>query len=170
MISILLKYFLGFIGLFLLQVLILNYVSLFDGWAQPYIYFYPLLTLPFVIPKKVLLLIGFATGLSIDIFTNTPGIHASATLTLAFLRPTVLKYVSPRDDFEASAPSIKNMGIKFISYSGVLVLAHHLWLFMLLYFSSGLVFSSIGHALASSVFSMIFIILLQLFSNDKKTY
>ena len=171
MIGLLLKNILGIIGFVLLQVLILNHVSLFDGWSQPFLYIYPLIALPIILPKRFLLLIGFITGLAIDLFTHTPGIHASAAVTLVFFRPFVLKLIRPREGFESYNPSIISMGgIKYFTYSGLLVLIHHLWLFGLLYFSTGLILTAIGHALLSSGFTLIFILLVQLFSHDKKTF
>ena len=171
MISIYLKGFIGFVLLVLLQVLILNEVSLFDGWAQPYIYIYSIIALPILIPKRILLPVGFLAGLIIDMFTHTPGIHASATLTLAFSRPFILKSIRPREGFESFIPSINSMGgVKYFTYSGLLVLIHHLWLFGLLYFSSGLLFVAIGHAVLSSLFTLVFIMLIQFFSNSNKAF
>ena len=171
MIGLILKNILAILGFILFQVLILNHVTLFDGWAQPFLYIYPLIALPLIVPKRFLLLIGFLVGLTIDLFTHTPGIHASATVTLVFLRPFVLKLIRSREGFESYYPSIKSMGItKYFTYSGLLVVAHHLWLFGLLYFSTGLILTAIGHALLSSVFTLIIILLIQLFSQNKKTF
>ena len=171
MISVYIKSFLGFAVLILLQVLILNEVSLFNGWAQPYLYIYSVIALPMQIPKRLLLPIGFLAGLTMDMFTHTPGIHTSATLTLAFARPYVLKSIRPREGFESFIPSINSMGSgKYLTYSGLLVLIHHLWLFGLLYFSSGLLFVAIGHALLSSLFTMVFILLIQFFNQTNKAF
>lgn len=171
MISDYLKSIFGFIILILLQVLILNEVSLFDGWAQPYLYIYSIIALPLLIPNRIILPIGFLAGLIFDMFTHTPGIHASATLTMAFARPYILKAIRPREGFESFVPSISSMGsAKYFTYSGLLVLIHHLWLFGLLYFSTGLIFVAIGHALLSSLFTLIFILLIQFFSNKNKTF
>ena len=168
MINLFLKSILGFVGLMLLQILILNDVSLFNGWAQPYLYVYFIISLPLMFPNRFILPLGFAIGLIIDLFTHTPGIHASATLALAFSRPYVLKSIRPREGFESSVPTIKSMGIsKYITYSGLLVLIHNLWLFTLLYFSTGLLLIAIGHALLSTGFTLIFVLLIQLFSQNK---
>jgi len=171
MISLFLKNIFGFIGFVFLQVLILNHISFFDGWMQPYLYIYPIISLPLILPKRFLLAIAFITGLSVDIFTHTPGIHASASLTLAFLRPVTLKSIRPREGFDSYNPSIRSMGfMKYFTYSGLLVFAHHLWLFSLLYFSTGLILTALGHAVLSTVFTLLLILLVQLFSQDKKTF
>jgi len=171
MISVYLKSILGFAVLVILQVLILNEISLFNGWAQPYLYIYSVIALPLQIPKRLLLPIGFLAGLIIDLFTHTPGIHASATLTLAFARPYILKAIRPREGFESFIPSINSMGGgKYFTYSGLLILIHHLWLFGLLYFSTGLLFIAIGHALMSSVITMILVLLIQFFNQSNKVF
>ena len=171
MISEYLKSIFGFAALVLLQVLILNEVSLFDGWAQPYLYIYSIIALPLQIPNRILLPIGFLAGLTMDMFTHTPGIHASAALTLAFSRPYILKSIRPREGFESFVPSINSMGgVKYFTYSGLLVLIFCIWLYGLLYFSSGLLFVALGHALLSSLFTMVFILLIQFFSQNNKGF
>ena len=171
MISIYLKSITGFILLVLLQVLILSEVSLFNGWAQPYIYIYSIIALPLLIPNRILLPIGFLAGLIMDMFTHTPGVHASATLTLAFSRPYILKSIRPREGFESFIPSINSMGgLKYFTYSGLLILIHHFWLFGLLYFSSRLLYVAIGHAVLSALFTLIFVMLIQFFSNSNKAF
>ena len=96
MIGLAIRNIVQFIVLVLLQVLILNQVTFFDGWAQPYLYIYFIIALPFNFPNRFILPLGFITGLTIDFFTHTPGIHASATLLLAYLRPYVIKSIRPR--------------------------------------------------------------------------
>lgn len=171
MISIYIKSITGFILLVLLQVLILSEVSLFDGWAQPYVYIYSIIALPLLIPNRILLPIGFFAGLIMDMFTHTPGVHASATLTLAFSRPFILKSIRPREGYESFIPSINSMGgVKYFTYSGLLILVHHFWLFGLLYFSSRLLYVAIGHAVLSALFTLIFVMLIQFFSNSNKAF
>jgi rod shape-determining protein MreD len=171
MIVLYVRYILVFIGFILLQVLILNNISLFNGWAQPFLYIYPLIALPLIIPKRYLLIIGFLVGLTIDMFTHTPGIHASATLTLVFFRPFIIKAIRPREGFKSYIPSMKTMGVtKYFTYSGLLVLIHNLWLFALLYFSTGLILTAIGHAILSTIFTLILIFIIQLFTQPQKTF
>ena len=171
MIGLFLRYVFVFIGFILLQVLILNHISVFNGWAQPYLYIYPIIALPLFLHRRYLLPIGFVVGLTIDVFTHTPGIHASAAVTLAFFRPYVLKAIRPREGFKSYIPSIKIMGIsKYFTYAGLLVLIHNLWLFSLLYFSTGLIFTAIGHALLSTAFTLILILIIQLFTQPDKTF
>ena len=82
----LVKNIIRFIVLILVQVLVLNNMNL-GGYLNPYIYVLFLLLLPANINRSLLLIIAFITGLTIDYFANTLGLHAAASVFLAFLRP-----------------------------------------------------------------------------------
>ena len=83
-----LRYILIFILLLLIQLLVLNNINL-GGYINPYVYLLFILLLPYGTPRWVLLLVGFFTGLVVDYFSNTLGLHASATLILAFFGPSL---------------------------------------------------------------------------------
>ena len=79
-----------FIGLVLLQVLILNNVHI-AGYATPFLYIYFILKFASGTSRNELMLWAFFFGLTIDIFADTPGMNAAATVLLAFLRPSLLR-------------------------------------------------------------------------------
>lgn len=83
-----------FIVLVLIQVLILNNIE-FSGYINPFLYVLFILLLPFETPAWLLLVSGFALGLTVDLFMNTPGLHAAATVLTAFVRPFVLRILLP---------------------------------------------------------------------------
>jgi rod shape-determining protein MreD len=124
------RYGLQFLVLVLLQVFILNNIQL-GGYVNPYLYILFILLLPVNTPNWLLLVLGFVLGLTIDLFTHTPGMNSSATVFMAFLRPYVLEIIAPREGYEKnSSPRIKLYGfIWFLRYSIILVLAHHFVLF-----------------------------------------
>ena len=74
------------LALVLVQVLVLNQIHI-GGYATPFAYVYFMLVLNRDVKRNVLLLLGFFVGLVIDVFSNTPGMHAAATTLLAFVRP-----------------------------------------------------------------------------------
>lgn len=169
MIGLLLKNILLFVALIFFQAQILNHLTLFSGWGQPFLYIYIILVLPINIPKRILLPIGFLVGLIMDFFTHTPGIHASAVLTMVFVRPYVLKALRSREGYDSVIPSTKGMSFsKFYVYAFILILVHHIWLFSLLYFSTGLWLYILGHAIVSSAFTLLLTFLLQLFAQPTK--
>ena len=73
-----------FIGLVLLQVLILNSVHI-AGYATPFLYIYFILKFSSGTSRNELMLWAFFFGLTIDIFSDTPGMNAAATVLLAFV-------------------------------------------------------------------------------------
>ncbi len=102
--------------LILLQILLFNNIQ-FSGYVNPYVYIMIILLLPAVIPHWLLLIVSFLTGLIIDLFSGSPGMHTSATLLAGFSRPYVLRIISPRDGYE-SGPGSFNEGlwIKVVLY------------------------------------------------------
>ncbi len=153
-----------FVFLVLLQVLLLDNVQI-NGYLIPYVYVLFVLLMPFETPGWMVLLASFIMGFTIDLFHHTPGMHTSATVFMAFLRPVVLRIISPRDGYEPNTfPRIFYYGFTwFLYYSIILVFMHHFFLFFLEVFSFSDFFSTIGRIVVSSIFSVILIILSQYF-------
>ena len=124
-----------FIGLVLLQVLILNNVHI-AGYATPFLYIYFILKFDSGTSRNELMLWAFFFGLTIDVFADTPGMNAAATVLLAFLRPTFLRLFVPRDTLDTLVPAVRTMGISpFLKYLVASVLVHHGMLLTLEFFS-----------------------------------
>lgn len=160
----------SFIALVILQTLILNNIQL-SGFINPYLYVLFILILPFETPKWILLIASFIIGLAVDMFSDTMGMHASASVFMGFCRPYILKVISPRDGYEfGTVPGIRHMGLKwFVSYSSILVLAHHGLLFFIEIFRFSEFFSTLFRIILSSVFTVLLILLTQyFFYNDKE--
>jgi rod shape-determining protein MreD len=122
-----------------------------------------ILLLPVEIPSWILLIISFVTGLIFDFFSGTPGMHASATVLAGFVRPYVLRLISPRDGYEPGAgPSLSIYGIRwFLIYASIIVLIHHTALFYLEVFRFTDFFRTFLRVLLSSFFSITFILILE---------
>jgi rod shape-determining protein MreD len=99
-----------FVALVLLQVLVLNRVHI-QGYATPFLFIYFLFLLDSGTKRNTLLGWGFALGLAVDIFGNTPGINAAAATLLAFVRGPLLRLVTLRDTTDDFEPSIRSMGV-----------------------------------------------------------
>lgn len=164
MIKQLISFPLQFIFLVLLQVLVLNNLQ-FSGYINPYLYIVFIFWLPIETPRWLLMLVAFTLGLTIDIFSDTLGMHASACVFLAFCRPYVLQLVSPRDGYETNQrPSIQDFGFRwFILYASLLTLLHHLFLFYVEVFRFSDFGSTLGRALASTIFTLLLITITQVF-------
>lgn len=66
-----------FIAFILIQVYVLDKIPHLHRFITPYIYYLFILWLPFSVSRMWLLVIGFFTGLILDYFMMTPGLHAS---------------------------------------------------------------------------------------------
>jgi len=153
------KYIVMFVVLVLAQVLILNNIQ-FSGLINPYVYILFILLLPFTIPGYLLLGLSFILGITIDIFNNSPGMHAGATVLLGFLRPGIARLVSSREIIEkGNTPNMNQLGFaSFIKYTVIAVLVHHFFLFYAEAFSFGGFFETFIRFILSSVFSIIIIL------------
>ena len=158
--------FIAFVGI---QVLVLNNIQL-GGFINPFLYVLFLLTLPVKIPKVLFMFIAIVTGLTVDMFMNTMGMHAAACLLLGYLRPGWLKVISPRDGYDTDAiPGIKQFGFQwFLLYSSVLILAHHFFLFYIEVFRFSEFFSTFIRVILSSIATLLLVIIAQfLFSKPE---
>jgi rod shape-determining protein MreD len=157
----LLKYVLMFVVTVLLQVLFMNNMQ-FSGYVDPYIYILFILLLPIGTPHYLLLLLGFLQGFTIDVFSNTFGIHASATVFIAFLRPFLVNNPNSEDQERFLSPTILNTSIAwFIRYAAVMIVLHHLFLFYIEVFSFHKFFHTLVRGIFSSMFSLILIVVSQ---------
>jgi rod shape-determining protein MreD len=165
MIVTVLKYSALFILLVLLQGLILNNIE-FGGYVIPFLYVIFILALPFETPNWLILILGFILGISIDSFTSTLGMHTSATVFMAFCRVYVLKLIEPRGGYEFNLePNVPAMGLTwYLLYASTLVFLHHLFLFYIESFKISQFFYTFGRALASFFFTMVLILIVQLFN------
>jgi rod shape-determining protein MreD len=168
MINSIARFSLIFIVLILLQILLFNNIQ-FSGYVNPYVYVMFLLLLPVEIPAWLLLLISFGTGIIIDIFSGTPGMHTSATLLAGFVRPYILRLISPRDGYEPGVnPSMLVYGFRwFLLYAGMIVLIHHTTLFYLEVFRFTDFIRTMLRVLLSSIFTISFILLLEFIRKGK---
>jgi rod shape-determining protein MreD len=95
-----LKHIFRFAAFILIQVYVLNKIPHLHRFIIPYLYYLPLLWLPFSVSRMWLLVIGFITGLTLDYFMMTPGLHAAACVLIAFFRPYIINVFTPKESTE----------------------------------------------------------------------
>jgi rod shape-determining protein MreD len=157
----LVKYGVMFVVLVLAQVLLFNQVH-FRGYLMPFIYILFVMLLPVSTPRYLLLISGFLIGLSVDVFSNSLGMHAAATTFIAFIRPWIIRAISNRDEDRLEYPGLKqNTFTWFLYYTIFIVFSHHLVLFYLEFFTFTNFLVTLFRVILSSVFSVIIIILSQ---------
>lgn len=152
-----------FIFLVFLQTIVLNNLGLGQGLIVPFIYPLFVLMLPFNTAGWLVMVLGLLIGLCIDAFGNTPGMHASATLALAYFRIVILKIISPREGYDFTQhPNLQSMGSNwFLSYAVPLIFIHHFWIFNLENFQFDFFFRTQLRVLISSILSLGLIFLSQ---------
>jgi len=153
-----------FIVVIIFQVMVMDNVMI-NGYMVPYLYLLFILLMPFETPRWMQLLSGFALGMGIDLFENTPGMHTSATVLVAFIRPYLLNLLAPRDGYEPETfPRIHYYGfVWFLKYTFIIVVIHHFMLFYLEVFQLKDFFSTLLRVILSSVLSASTIVLSQYF-------
>ncbi len=117
-----------------------------------------------------MMIIAFAIGITIDMFSNTPGMHAAASVTIAYVRPVFVKIYTPVTGYEnVTSPSITELGfIWYLLFTLTLIFLHHLIYFMILIFWAhqlGDLFIKI--LLSTFVSTLLIIILAYLFSGRR---
>jgi len=150
-----------FIGLILIQVLILNQVQ-FSGFVNPYIYILFVLLLPLSSPRYLVLLLAFLLGFTVDIFSNSLGIHSFATVFVAYVRPFAVRLISNREEDRNDYPGLlQNNWRWFLSYVLIMVVIHHTVLFYLEVFTFSNFFETLFRVFLSTIFSIFVIVLSQ---------
>ena len=149
-----------FVGLVLLQVLLLNNIEI-AGIINPFLYIYLIIALPIQTNRVLLLIGGFVLGLTIDMFSNTWGIHAMATTLIAFLRPYILRLTSTQEEMDRVVPRFRTMGGDYVKYIILMVFIHHLALFSLEAFSFDYFWIVLLKTLVSSVITILLIFTLE---------
>ncbi|MDH6341282.1 rod shape-determining protein MreD [Parabacteroides sp. PFB2-12] len=157
-----------FVVLVLIQVLFLNHIH-FLRMVTPFLYLYFLLKLPYDISRNNMLLIAFFTGLVIDAFTNTPGMHAAACTLAAFCREPLIRFWVGKDLPDGVYPSYRSFGFgNFFKYTLSFVLIHHTALFLIESFSLfDPLFLSL-RILGSSVMTILLILAVEAFNVESQ--
>ncbi|MBM3922967.1 MAG: rod shape-determining protein MreD [Sphingomonadales bacterium] len=154
-----------FILFLLIEVYVLNRVPHLHRFISPSLYFLFILWLPFVVSPRWLLVIGFMTGLTLDYFTQTPGLHAAACVLIAYVRPFLIAVLTPRDsgDFNYREPSPQSLlWAPYFIYVLILTLLHHAWLVMLEWMSFGSFSDFLLKLIASTAISLLLIFTVEL--------
>ena len=117
--------------------------------------------------------LGLLTGLALDYFTKTPGLHAAPCVLIAYLRPFIINILITQEGTEANyeEPSIKSMGFSsYFVYVSILTLIHHALLFLLeaLQFAGILYF--LGKTLLSVAISLVLILITELLFVRKQNF
>lgn len=116
-----------------IQLVLLKRINLtFGDFNYVHLTIYPLiiLLLPYSMPRPLVIVSAFFLGLFVDIFYDSPGVHAGACTFVAFFRHYFLEFISPRDGYKKAALTSYVYGVGwFLSYAAMLLFVHLLVLY-----------------------------------------
>ena len=157
---------LRFIILILVQVLVHNNIDFF-GYINPYIYILFIILFPVKNNRTLFLFLSFLLGLTIDLFSNSGGVHAAASVTLAFIRPPVLKFsfgmIYEHQTIKFSQAEFGNR----LTYFSIMVVIHHFIMFSLEIFKISNIILILQKTLFSSIFTIILCLLITVLFSKK---
>ena len=153
-----------FVLFVMLQALVFNQIEIGFGihiMVQPLF----IMLLPFETGVFTLMILGFALGLIIDVFSNTYGLNASSLLLMAYVRPIIFKFYGPREGYDPlKEPSVFDMGSRwFLFVFGYLILIHHFWYFLVEIFRFDQFLLILQKTIFSVIISYLLCIVLQTF-------
>ena len=153
------QFLLLFIFLLFFQVFVLNNIN-FLGYVNPYLYIVFVFFYPLRENRFQFLFTSFLLGLSVDLFSDSGGIHAFSILCIAYVRLFFVKVYFKKLTTEYPFFKLRSESFgKIFNYVVTLTIIHHLILFSFANFS----FNNIAHVLLNTLFSSIFTLLLFFF-------
>ena len=155
--------------LLIIQAVLVSNLNL-SPYLTPNIFPLFILLLPFSTPRWLLILIGFFSGLTLDVLMGTIGMNAAATLLVAYLRPFLINLITPKGTEFEQSPNIFAQGATwFLIYLSIAVVIHHSFYLLI---ESGTFYNLLlllVRVIFSSLLSLLFMfIALYLFSVKKK--
>jgi len=155
-----------FLVLVVMQILLFNHIN-FLGYVNPYPYMVFILVFPFTGNKSLLIFLGFLLGLSVDIFSDSGGVHAASCVFIAYLRPLLLKFsFGVSYEFNTIKLSKADFGAR-VTYISIAVLLHHFVLFSLEIFNISHILLVLKSTLFSSIFTIVLLLCITLLFSRK---
>ena len=150
----------------MVQILIFSRIN-FMGYINPYVYVLYIILYPTKNNRALFIILSFLLGLTIDLFSDSGGIHAAASVFIAYVRPLILRF-SFGVLYENYAIKFKNVdfGAK-LTYMSLLIALHHMILFYLEIFSISKILLIFQKTLFSSIYTVILCFLLPIIFTKK---
>lgn len=152
----------SFVRFFLLlaaQIIIFNNIDLF-GYINPFPYILFIMLFPVNGNKQLLVITSFLLGITMDLFSNSGGVHAAACLILAYSRPYIFKF-SFGVSYEYQTIKINDsLTSERFSFLLVSVVIHHFTLFILEVFQLSFLWDILLRTIIGTLFTLLICILL----------
>ncbi len=157
-----------FILLVLVQVTVFNRLNFF-GFINPMVYILFLYWYPIKEIRSAFIGLSFLLGFSIDFFSDTMALHSAATITIAYLRPAIMRFVFGIN-YEFQSFKLRNTTrAQQFTFLALLILVHHLVYFSLEIFSIANLLLIVKKVLSIGLASLVLCLLFgSLFSVNKE--
>ncbi len=125
---------LRFLLLILVQVLVFNRLNFF-GFINPMVYILFIYWYPIKEKRNLFITLGFLLGFAIDLFSDTMALHAASALTIAYMRPAIMRFVFGVNYEFQSFKLSNSTRIQQFTFLALFVIVHHTIFFTLEIFS-----------------------------------
>lgn len=145
-----------FLLLLFLQAFLLNNINFF-GFINPNLYLLFIIVYRLDGNPTLLIVLGFVMGLLLDLLTQGSGGQTIAALTIAFLRPYIIRF-SFGVNYDVPMGMIKgSLLTQRLLYLSLMVVIHNLVLCSVIYFSFDNTITILKNTLFTSLFTFILI-------------
>lgn len=157
-----------FVLLVLIQTLVLNHIYFF-GFINPNLYLLFIFLYPTETKRSNFLIVSFLFGFCIDIFSNTGGINAAATVATAYFSLPILNLILNKQDTDFKLFKLNNEPvIRIVTYVTILTFLHHFILFGLEYFNLKEIGTILFKTFTNGLFTIVLIVLSILLTRKNK--
>lgn len=155
-----LKYFLGISVLVLFQILVFNQITLL-GYGCVFAYLLLIIVAPLNVKTIPFMLIAFVIGLTIDIFSQSYGVHTFAATLVAATRRWVLNLFFSKDELEYNTSLFVKFSYDYYKYIVLIVFIYCFTVFSLEAFSFELILPILQKTGVSTLITSVFIFFIQ---------
>ncbi|MBJ7879069.1 rod shape-determining protein MreD [Gelidibacter salicanalis] len=156
-----------FVVLVLVQVLIFNHIN-FMGYINPYIYILFIILFPANNNRTLFVFLAFLLGFFVDVFSDSGGVHAAASVTLAYVRPVFLKFsFGTVYDYQSIKFNQTDFSSK-LTYFSALVIIHHFIMYSLEIFNISKILLILQKTLFSGIFTIILCLIITILFSQKR--
>jgi rod shape-determining protein MreD len=161
----------NFVRFFLLltaQIVIFNNIDLF-GYINPFPYILFIILYPVNGNKPMLIISSFLLGITMDLFSNSGGVHAASCLILAYSRPYLFKFAFGLS-YEYQTVRINDvLTPERFSFLLLAVIVHHFSLFILEVFQLSSLWDILLRTILGTLFTLLMcIILIYIFKPSRR--
>lgn len=160
--------FVRFLLLLTAQIVIFNNIDLF-GYINPFPYILFIILYPVNGNKAMLIISSFLLGITMDLFSNSGGVHAASCLILAYSRPYLFKFAFGLS-YEYQTVRINDvLTPERFSFLLLAVIVHHFTLFILEVFQLSSLWDILLRTILATLFTLLMcIVLIYLFKPSRR--